>query len=294
MKKIKKVGVLGCGLMGSGVAETAARAGYETVVREVSQELVEKGVDKIRGSLGKAVERGKLEAVGARRGGRPPLGDGRPRRPRRLRHRGRGDRREPRREAQDLRRPRRGGEARGDLRQQHLVAHHHPDRHVHQAAGPVRGAPLLQPGAGDEAGRGGAHPADLATRPSTPPSTSPARSARSRSPAATTRASWSTACSSPTCSTPSAPSRRGWGASRTSTRGCSSAAATRWGRSPCSTSWGSTPPTTSPTSCSTSTARSATPRPPPQADGHRRPSRQEERPRLLRVRQEVGGRRSPY
>ncbi|HEY0555238.1 MAG TPA: 3-hydroxybutyryl-CoA dehydrogenase [Thermoanaerobaculia bacterium] len=65
MKKIKKVGVLGCGLMGSGVAEVAARSGYETVVREVTSELMEKGVDKIRGSLNKAVERGKLEA-GAR------------------------------------------------------------------------------------------------------------------------------------------------------------------------------------------------------------------------------------
>lgn len=62
MKKIKKVGVLGCGLMGSGIAEVAARSGYETVVREVTGELVEKGLQKIGGSLGKAVERGKLEA----------------------------------------------------------------------------------------------------------------------------------------------------------------------------------------------------------------------------------------
>jgi 3-hydroxybutyryl-CoA dehydrogenase len=62
MKKIKKVGVLGCGLMGSGIAEVAARSGYETVVREVTGELVEKGIGKISGSLGKAVERGKLEA----------------------------------------------------------------------------------------------------------------------------------------------------------------------------------------------------------------------------------------
>jgi 3-hydroxybutyryl-CoA dehydrogenase len=62
MSKIKKVGVLGSGLMGSGIAEVAARSGYETVVREVTSELVEKGLDKIRGSLNKAVERGKLEA----------------------------------------------------------------------------------------------------------------------------------------------------------------------------------------------------------------------------------------
>jgi 3-hydroxybutyryl-CoA dehydrogenase len=63
MKKIKKVGVLGCGLMGSGVAETAARAGYETVVREVTEELVDRGLQKIQGSFAKAVEKGKLEAA---------------------------------------------------------------------------------------------------------------------------------------------------------------------------------------------------------------------------------------
>ena len=43
MSKIKKVGVLGSGLMGSGIAEVAARAGYETVVREVTSELVDRG-----------------------------------------------------------------------------------------------------------------------------------------------------------------------------------------------------------------------------------------------------------
>ncbi len=45
---IKNVGVLGCGLMGSGIAEVCARAGYETVVREVSQELLEKGLGRIQ------------------------------------------------------------------------------------------------------------------------------------------------------------------------------------------------------------------------------------------------------
>ena len=58
--KINKVGVLGAGLMGSGIAEVCAKAGYETVVREVSDELVRKGVGRIESSLGKAVERGKL------------------------------------------------------------------------------------------------------------------------------------------------------------------------------------------------------------------------------------------
>jgi 3-hydroxybutyryl-CoA dehydrogenase len=60
---IKKVGVLGCGLMGSGIAEVAAKAGFDTVVREVTQELVDKGMSRIQGSLGKAVEKGKLDAA---------------------------------------------------------------------------------------------------------------------------------------------------------------------------------------------------------------------------------------
>ena len=61
--KIKKVGVLGCGLMGAGIAEVAARAGFDTVVREVSEELLEKGTARIAKSLDKAVVRGKLEAT---------------------------------------------------------------------------------------------------------------------------------------------------------------------------------------------------------------------------------------
>ena len=59
---LRKIGVLGCGLMGSGIAEVAAKAGFETVVREVSDALLEKGMGKIRGSLAKAVEKGKLTA----------------------------------------------------------------------------------------------------------------------------------------------------------------------------------------------------------------------------------------
>jgi 3-hydroxybutyryl-CoA dehydrogenase len=62
MAKIEKVGVLGCGLMGSGIAEVAAKAGYTTIVREVSDELVERGRSAIEKSLNRAVEKGKLEA----------------------------------------------------------------------------------------------------------------------------------------------------------------------------------------------------------------------------------------
>ncbi|PYQ66095.1 MAG: 3-hydroxybutyryl-CoA dehydrogenase [Acidobacteria bacterium] len=61
--KVKRVGVLGAGLMGSGIAEVCARNGYETVVREVSDALAAKGVGRIESSLAKAVDRGKLVAT---------------------------------------------------------------------------------------------------------------------------------------------------------------------------------------------------------------------------------------
>jgi 3-hydroxybutyryl-CoA dehydrogenase len=62
MAEIKRVGVLGCGLMGSGIAQVAAAAGYETLVREVSDELCQRGIGGIGKQLGKAVDKGKLSA----------------------------------------------------------------------------------------------------------------------------------------------------------------------------------------------------------------------------------------
>jgi 3-hydroxybutyryl-CoA dehydrogenase len=63
MAEIKKVGVLGCGLMGSGVAQVAAAAGYQTVVRDVSDAVMAKGKAGIAKSLDKFVEKGKLSAA---------------------------------------------------------------------------------------------------------------------------------------------------------------------------------------------------------------------------------------
>jgi 3-hydroxybutyryl-CoA dehydrogenase len=60
---IKKVGVLGCGLMGSGIAQAAAAAGFTTVARDVSVPVVEKGRAGILKSLGRLVEKGKLAAA---------------------------------------------------------------------------------------------------------------------------------------------------------------------------------------------------------------------------------------
>jgi 3-hydroxybutyryl-CoA dehydrogenase len=58
--EIKKVGVLGCGLMGSGIAQTAATAGFETIVREVSDELCDRGFAGIEKSLAKFAEKGTI------------------------------------------------------------------------------------------------------------------------------------------------------------------------------------------------------------------------------------------
>jgi 3-hydroxybutyryl-CoA dehydrogenase len=57
---IRKVGVVGCGLMGSGIAQVSAAAGFETVVREVSGELVEKGIKSIEKNLNRLAEKGTI------------------------------------------------------------------------------------------------------------------------------------------------------------------------------------------------------------------------------------------
>jgi 3-hydroxybutyryl-CoA dehydrogenase len=59
---IQRVGVLGCGLMGSGIAQVSATAGYPTVVKEVADEFLKKGFAAIEKSLGRLVEKGTLTA----------------------------------------------------------------------------------------------------------------------------------------------------------------------------------------------------------------------------------------
>jgi enoyl-CoA hydratase/3-hydroxyacyl-CoA dehydrogenase len=58
--EIKKVGVVGCGLMGSGIAQVYAQAGYETIVREATQELLDKGLERISAFLDKGVAKKKM------------------------------------------------------------------------------------------------------------------------------------------------------------------------------------------------------------------------------------------
>jgi 3-hydroxybutyryl-CoA dehydrogenase len=59
---IEKVGVLGCGLMGSGIAQVSAAAGYTTVVREVADEFLKKGLAGVDKSLSRLAEKGTITA----------------------------------------------------------------------------------------------------------------------------------------------------------------------------------------------------------------------------------------
>ena len=59
MAEIKKVGVLGAGLMGHGIAQVAAQSGYEVVLREVDDATLQKGIGRIEKQLARAVEKGK-------------------------------------------------------------------------------------------------------------------------------------------------------------------------------------------------------------------------------------------
>src|SRR5512142_1203375 len=58
---IKKVGVLGCGLMGGGIAQVTATAGFDVTVLEVEQRFLDKGFATIERSLAKLAEKGKLK-----------------------------------------------------------------------------------------------------------------------------------------------------------------------------------------------------------------------------------------
>src|ERR1700737_3891507 len=63
--EIKKIGVLGCGLMGSGIAQVAAQAGYEVTVLEAEQKFLDKGFGTIEKSLAKLAEKGTLKEAPA-------------------------------------------------------------------------------------------------------------------------------------------------------------------------------------------------------------------------------------
>ncbi|HEX78366.1 MAG TPA: 3-hydroxybutyryl-CoA dehydrogenase [Dehalococcoidia bacterium] len=58
--EIKRVGVVGCGIMGSGIAQVAAQSGYQVVVSELNDQLLTKGLGNINSALSRSVEKGKM------------------------------------------------------------------------------------------------------------------------------------------------------------------------------------------------------------------------------------------
>lgn len=63
--EIKKVGVVGCGLMGHGITQVSAQAGYDVIVAEADQEKLDAGIGKITRQLARAVEKGRMEQADA-------------------------------------------------------------------------------------------------------------------------------------------------------------------------------------------------------------------------------------
>ena len=60
--KLERIGVLGAGTMGAGIAQVAAQAGFETFLYDISQEFIDTGMGRIRGFLQGSRERGKITA----------------------------------------------------------------------------------------------------------------------------------------------------------------------------------------------------------------------------------------
>ena len=156
---IQLVGVVGIGLMGSGIVETCARAGFDIFAREVNETLIDRGLTYLRGSLDRGVKRGKLsqdemEAALARVKTTTSLTD--------LKDcdlviEAAVENMQLKKtiftELDAITRP----EA---ILASHVVAEHHRDRLGHRTARQGAGAALLQPRAGDAAGRDRARAVD--------------------------------------------------------------------------------------------------------------------------------------
>ena len=211
--EIKKVGVVGGGLMGHGIAQVAAQAGYDVVLREVDQDDARQG--RSARSRSSSAARSRRASSSSRRPTRSAAGshaDDRLRGLRRLRPGDRGDHREPRRASSRC-----GASSTGSCKEDAVFATNTSSLSViDQAASTERPEPLhrpalLQPGAGDAAARGRPHGDDRRGRIRDRLRVRREAAARRSSRARTRPASSSTACWCPTCSTRSAPTRRASG-----------------------------------------------------------------------------------
>ena len=100
--QIRTVGVLGCGLMGSGIAQVSAAAGYKTIVGDLNKKMLERGQARIRKFLEDGIAKGRSRRSSRDDDARQPDRDHRVRSDEGLRPDHRGDHREHRRQGQRL------------------------------------------------------------------------------------------------------------------------------------------------------------------------------------------------
>ena len=164
-RDVRRVGVVGCGLMGSGIVEVCARGGLDVTFVEGSDELVDAGWDRIGRSSGSS--RRPREARSRAGRGRPGSHrrDLRARRPGRGRSRDRGRDRRPHGQGGDLRSIGRAHPPGGGPRLEHVVDPDLLARRGERQARARRGDALLQPGAGDALDRAHALGGDRARTP---------------------------------------------------------------------------------------------------------------------------------
>ena len=164
--EFKKVGVLGCGLMGAGIAQTAAMAGFETIVREVSDDLLAKGFAGIEKSLSKFAEKGTITADQQKEIRDRLKRHDVVRRPGGLRHHHRSHHRKSRDQTRNLSAAGRALQTGNDLCLEHFLAFDHANDvgDVDRAAAALYRHALLQSRAAHEAGRSHSHDSDRRKR----------------------------------------------------------------------------------------------------------------------------------
>ena len=145
---IKKVGVIGSGQMGNGIAHVAALAGFDVVLNDVSADRLKSAMATINGNLSRQVAKKTITEDARKQALGRITSDRDARRPGRLRPRDRDRGREGRGQAQDLSRALRGAEAGSDRRLQHLVDLDHAARRLDRPSRALHRHSFHESGAG--------------------------------------------------------------------------------------------------------------------------------------------------
>ena len=155
---IERVGIIGAGTMGNGIAHVFARRGFNVILCDVEQRFVDRGLDTIAKNLDREVAKNKIAAADKDATLGRITSVARSRATRRLRPRRRSSHREIRNQIRNLPRPRPHHAARSHPRLQHLFDLDHQNRRANQASRQSHRHALFQSRPGDEAGRSHSRP----------------------------------------------------------------------------------------------------------------------------------------